>query len=196
MDDASAVLAAARDENPAGTVTMRPLRAQPPARIHGDGLLPGKSHYLRGSDPAYWTTDVAQYSRVVYDDVYPGVDLVFHGSHQRQLEYDFVVGPGADPKQIRVRFEGVQGLRMEAGGDLVLKVLGGEIRQKRPVIYQEVSGARVPVEGRFVLRGEREVGFEIDDYDTSRALTIDPVLVYSTYLGGSDLERARRSPST
>jgi hypothetical protein len=113
------------------------------------------------------------------------VDLIYYGTDQGQLEYDFQVAPGSDPKTIRLKFAGVDTLDLDATGDLVLRTAGSEIRQQRPYIYQEVAGVRQTISGGYVLTGEREVAFEVGPYDASRPLIIDPVIAYSTYLGGS-----------
>src|SRR2546427_1923700 len=137
-----------------------------------------------GSDPANWRTDVPTYAKVRYKNVYPGIDLIYYGT-QRQLEYDFVVSPGADPKRIRLGFQGVDKLEVDAQGDLVLHTATGVIRQRKPVIYQEVEGARREIAGGYVLEGARRVGFRVAAYDARRPLVIDPALFYSTYLGGN-----------
>ncbi len=152
--------------------------------IHGIEPVPGKVNYLTNSAPKGWHGDIATYSRVRYAGVYPGIDLVYYGS-QRKLEYDFTVAPGSHPDLIALRFEGVQRLDIDGKGDLVLKTPAGEVRQPRPVIFQEANGKRIPVEGGYVLRGKKTVGFRIGNYDLTKPLTIDPVLVYSTYFGGS-----------
>jgi hypothetical protein len=147
--------------------------------------LPGKANYFIGGDPAKWRTNVPTYGRVHYREVYPGIDLVYYGN-QRSLEYDFIVAPGADPKKIVLAFRGADKLEIDAQGDLVLHTAGGAIHQKKPVIYQEVDGVRQEIAGSYVRKGAKRVGFKVAAYDRSRSLIIDPVLSYSTYLGGSD----------
>lgn len=159
--------------------------ANPQPQVTGLEALPGKVNYFIGNDPAKWRTDAVSYAKVRSEDVYPGIDLVYYGN-QQQLEYDFVVTAGANPGAIRLSFAGVRGMRVDGDGDLVLQTVGGEIRQRRPVIYQEVAGSRKEIAGGYVLKGQRQVGFEVGEYDISRTLVIDPVLVYSTYLGGSN----------
>lgn len=169
------------------TLRMKLAGANATPQISGTDELPGKSNYFIGNDPAQWHTNVSSYAKVQYRDVYPGVNLIYYGN-QQQLEYDFVVAPGADPRAIRLRFDGARSLRVDANGELVLTMKNGEIRQHKPVIYQEVAGSRQPIAGHYVIRhqnNQREVGFEIGEYDQSKPLVIDPVLVYSTYLGGS-----------
>ena len=116
------------------------------------------------------------------------MDLLYYGN-QRQLEYDLVVEPGADPDAIALSFEGVEELRIDAQGDLLLDTPGGEVRQHKPLVYQEVEGVRREIAGTYVLNGRRRVGFQVAAYDASQPLIIDPVLSYSTYLGGSGDDR-------
>ncbi|HKP12461.1 MAG TPA: SBBP repeat-containing protein, partial [Blastocatellia bacterium] len=156
-------------------------------RVEALDPAPAQSNYFIGSDPKKWRTGVPTYGRVRYKNVYPGIDLIFYGDRDR-LEYDFIVAPGADPLTIDLKFYGAQSLRLDEGGELVLQTGTGEIRQHRPVIYQERGGVRSEVGGRYVLRGERGVGFEVARYDRTRPLTIDPVLKYSTFLGGNNNE--------
>jgi uncharacterized repeat protein (TIGR01451 family) len=156
--------------------------AQP--RVAQADELPGTSNYFIGSDPKNWRSEVPSYSRVRYDNVYPGVDLLFYGT-QKQLEYDFVVSPGGDPRSIRLTYDGAQKVHLNQRGDLVLQAPGGAVIQRKPIVYQVVDGARKPVTGRYVMTGKREVGFAVGTYDRSRALVLDPVVSYSTYLGGS-----------
>lgn len=163
---------------------MKLLGANSSARATGLEELPGKSNYFIGDDPRQWHTNVAHYSRVRYEAVYRGVDLVFYGN-QRQVEYDFIVAPGADPSAIGLAFEGARSVRIDACGDLVLRTRGGEVRQRKPLVYQETGGQRQEVAGRYVKKGKRQVGFEVGEYDPSRPLVIDPVLIYTTFLGGS-----------
>src|SRR6187431_790945 len=155
--------------------------------VRGVDALPGKVNYFRGQDTASWKTKVPIYRRVKYSAVYPGVDLVYYGQSQ-QLEYDFIVAPGADPNTIKLDFAGVEQTTVDAQGDLVLKTAGGPLRFQKPVIFQINGGRRHPVEGGYVHRSPHEIGFHVGAYDRTRPLIIDPVLSYSTYLGGSGLE--------
>ena len=129
-----------------------------------------------------------QFSRVRYDNVYPGIDLVFYG-HQGQLEYDFQVAPGSDPAQAELEFDGAKRVELN-DGNLVIKSESGDVQLGAPYVYQEVAGHQQPVEGEFVLRAAKRVGFAIGTYDHSRELVIDPILKYSTYFGGSGDEHA------
>jgi hypothetical protein len=162
---------------------MAIVGARPAPPVSGLEELPGRANYFIGDDPAKWRTNIPTYGKVHYRGVYPGIDLVYYGN-QRQLEYDFIVAPGADPGSILLDFQGADRLEVNAEGELVLHAVGGALRQRKPVIYQEVSGTRREIAGGYVLQGANRVGFQVPAYDRSRPLVIDPVLSYSTYLGG------------
>jgi uncharacterized repeat protein (TIGR01451 family) len=188
LTSADAVLALRKtspEGNRAGTVLRMKLRGGSPAsRVAGRGELPGRTNYLIGRDPEKWRRGVARFEKVEYENVYPGVNLVYYGN-QRQLEYDFIVSPGADPQRIRLAFDGTQALRIDDRGDLVLETRGDPVRLQKPVIYQEIDGRREQITGAYLLEDNGEVTFQVGSYDTTRPLVIDPVLVYSTYLGGT-----------
>src|SRR5262249_25691982 len=145
--------------------------------------LAAKSNYFIGNDPKKWHTNVSNYAKVKYEAVYPGVDVVYYGN-QRRLEYDFVVAPGVDPGSIKLSFGGAKRIEIDAEGNLVLSTQGGQIKQHRPIIYQEAEGERREIAGGYALKGASEVEFEVGAYDAGRPLIIDPVLSYSSYLGG------------
>ncbi|HUO04815.1 MAG TPA: SBBP repeat-containing protein [Candidatus Binataceae bacterium] len=158
------------------------------ARIEGVDRLAGKSNYLIGKDPKKWHTNVPTFAQVKYDGVYPGIDLVYHGSSQRQLEYDFHVAPGANPKQIKMGFSGARKLTLDSHGDLVVHMADGDVIEHAPVVYQEINGGRRMVKGHYAMRKGNSVGFIVAAYDRSKPLIIDPVLAYSTFLGGDDFD--------
>jgi Beta-propeller repeat len=164
------------------TIRMQLLGANTTARVVGSEELPGKANYFIGNDPSKWRTNVPTYAKVKYEDVYPGIDLVYYGN-QGRLEYDFVVAPGTEPSSIGVRFQGPDKLKIAINGDLLLLAQG--VRFQKPLIYQVSAGVRKEIEGRYELVAENTVHFDIGDYDRSKPLVIDPALVYSTYLGGS-----------
>ncbi|MDQ3815300.1 MAG: SBBP repeat-containing protein, partial [Armatimonadota bacterium] len=164
---------------------LRLIGAHAQPRVTGQQMLPGKVNYLFGNDPSRWRTNVPTYARVHYANVYPGVDLVYYGN-QQQLEYDFVVAPGADPRVIRMQFQGARQITLNQKGDLILRLAQGEVVQHAPIIYQNVKGRRQRIAGRYVIQATHQVGFHVGRYDRTRPLFIDPVLVYSTFLGGSD----------
>jgi hypothetical protein len=166
---------------------MNLLNANPKTEVSGQDELPGKSNYFIGNDPKKWHTSVRQFAKVRYQNVYPGVDLVYYGN-QQELEYDFVLQPGASPQAIRLGIVGAKRLRLEHG-DLVLTSAGGDVHLRSPNVYQEASGVRQKVHGGYVIKNRNEVGFEVAAYDQRRALVIDPVLAYSTYLGGSGFDQ-------
>lgn len=148
-----------------------------------------KANYLLGNDATQWRTGQETYQQVRYESVYSGIDLVFYGSEGR-LEYDFVVKPGADPRQIALVVDGADRIEVDRSGDLVLRAGRFETRWAKPVLYQEQGGVRQPVDGRFILAANR-VRFDVGRYDRQRELVIDPVLNYATYLGGRVNEAAR-----
>ena len=164
---------------------MRLVGANATPELTGDNLLPGKVNYFIGNDPAKWRTQIPTYGKIRYDNVYPGIDLLYYGN-QRQLEYDFIVAPGEDPAQIAMAFEGTERLELDTQtGDLVLQTASGEVRQRKPLIYQEGEGDRQIIEGQYVIKDDTHVSFQVAAYDTTQPLIIDPILVFSTYLGGS-----------
>lgn len=169
------------------TLRLQLSGANTSPQISGLDELPGKSSYFTGSDPAQWRTGIASYARVEYRAVWPGVNLIYYG-RQHQLEYDFVVAPGADPRAIRLTFAGAQSVRIDRQGDLVLSLSNGEIRQAQPLVYQEINGERQFIPARYVIsrrQGKPEIGFRLGTYDRTKTLVIDPVLSYATLLGGS-----------
>src|SRR5437899_2135793 len=188
-------------ENPASAKANRAGRAHPPvkllrmelaganpgARVAGLEPLPGKVNYFIGSDPAHLLPDIPTFAKLWYAEVYPGVSLSYYGSDQ-QLEYDFILAPGADPDAIALRIEGVDQLQIDARGDLWLSLGTDQIRHHKPLIYQMVDGVRTEIEGGYRLKDGRTVGFRLSRYDPGKPLVIDPVLSYSTYLGGNSGE--------
>ncbi len=152
-------------------------------RVEGLDEWKARTNYMVGPR-ANWHTDVPNYARVAYRQAYPGVDVIYYGFHNR-LEYDFVLAPGADPGAIRMRIAGAGRLRVTRDGDLVLDSPTGILTQKRPVIYQESAAGRRVIGGRYVLLSRDTVGLKVDGYDRRRKLVIDPILSYSSYLGGS-----------
>ncbi len=198
----------ATDNEPPTTsavVHMELLGTNTAAKVVGLDELPGKSNYFIGNDPKKWHTNVPNYAKVRYHDVYPGVDLIYYGN-QGQLEYDFVVAPGADPRQIALRVEtgksSIVSRRsttdVAADGDLVIQADGGEVGFHKPIVYQSrLTGNRQStivnrqfLEGHYILTASNEVRFALGPYDHSKPLIIDPALKYSTYLGGSGNDEA------
>ena len=165
-----------------GVLRMKLFHANPAAKATGTDELPGTTNYFIGNDPAKWRTNVSNYAKVKYEGIYPGIDLVYYGN-QRQLECDFIVAPGVDPRAIQFHFRGAKRIHKDEHGDLVLKMGEGEVRWHKPVVYQEKNGARQEIAANYDITDKNLVGFELAKYDARRPLYIDP-LVYSTYLGG------------
>ena len=170
------------------TLRTRLLGARQSPAIAGETLLPGRTNYLTGNDASRWHQDVAQYRKVRYESVYPGIDVVYYGQ-QRQVEYDFVVAPGADPAAIRMDIRGAHALRLDNAGNLVIKTGSAELIQHKPVVYQTINGQRVAVDGRYKLEGT-QLAFELAQYDRSQTLVIDPLLNLRFYLPGLHREIA------
>lgn len=163
-------------------------------RISGAERLAGGRHYLVGKDPARWRTQIPAFARVLYEEVWPGIGLAFYGN-PRELEFDLTVAPGADPEQIRISFDGADDLRIDAAGDLVIRSGEEEVRLRQPISWQQAGGVRHGVESQWRLlppaAGVRQAGVRLSSYDRARPLVVDPVLVYSTYLGGHDSDLAQ-----
>jgi uncharacterized protein (TIGR03437 family) len=164
------------------TLRMSLIGANAKAHAVGMSPQPGVANYFIGNDPKNWRSGIPTYGKVNYAQIYPGVDLVFYGN-QRQLEYDFVVAPGADPSRIAWRIDGARA-RVDAQGNLALSATNGPASFKKPVLYQLDGDTKTSVEGSFAVAGN-QVRFRLGSYDHSRALIIDPVLSYASYLGGS-----------
>lgn len=178
-----------------GALRMKMAGAKESSGIKGTGQLPGKVNYLSGNDPAVWQTDLPVFSRVCYDEIYSGISAIFYGN-QRQLEYDFVVAPQADPQQIKLAFDGAEQGKLDVNGDLLLSSGQEQLRLLKPVVYQETNGVRRFIPGSFKILNPQssnrtpEIGFELGDYDHNHELVIDPVLSYSSFLGGSGEDQA------
>jgi hypothetical protein len=173
---------------------MKLVGANRDVAVTGLDQLPGKSNYFIGNDPSKWRTNIPTYTKVRYTGIYPGIDLVYYGnpSVEGQLEFDFAVAPKADPGLIRFAVAtisssptGGQRPQIAANGDLVVTIANGTLAFHKPLVYQTVDGGRQPVAGDFALLGKHTVGFRLGSYDRAKALMIDPVLAYSTFLGGS-----------
>ncbi|MBI3652845.1 MAG: SBBP repeat-containing protein [Acidobacteria bacterium] len=171
------------------TIKMKWLGANRRAKVSGVEPLPTKTNYFIGQDARKWRTEVNNFASVKYEQIYSGVDLLFY-STTGQLEYDFKLAPGADFRALRLRFEGAQKLLKDEQGDLLIKTADGEIRQHKPKLYQESAGHKTALTGDFRIINDSDVGFEVGAYDKSKPLMIDPVLSYSTYLGGSGYDAA------
>ena len=179
---------------PGGEMRVQLAGANPTARMRAKAPAPGRANYFVGSDPSLWRRQISLFSQVECASVYPGIDVVYRGT-QRQLEYDFVVAPGADPGQIRLAFSNATGVEIDGEGNLVAHAAGGDFRHHRPVVYQEIDGRRQPVDAEFLMASDADgqaaaVRFKLGAYDVNRPLVIDPVLSFASFLGGSGDDQA------
>ncbi len=181
LDGAVLELRRARER---AVVSLALVGANPAPEIVGEAELPGRVTYHRIGETPRRAQDAPTYSRVRYIGVYPGVDVVYYG-RGRQLEYDFVLAPGARHEAIALAFAGASGGELDESGDLVLQTPLGELRAHRPSIYQDVAGIRRPIPGRYVVKADGRIGLDLDPYDPAHAVVIDPLITYSTYLGGT-----------
>lgn len=156
----------------------------PQSQIIAGDQLPGHSNYFLGADRRQWHANVPQYARICYREAYPGVEMAFYGA-QNQLEFDFIVAPGASPDPIRFDISGALRIVTDPSGNLILASSAGDVLLHQPVAYQQKDGVRQPVDAHFVLRAKNQVSFELGNYDRSRELVIDPSVTYATYLGGT-----------
>jgi hypothetical protein len=146
-------------------------------------------NYFIGNDRSKWRTNIPTYQQVRYQNVYPGIDLVYHGNHRR-LEYDLIISPHADPSQIGLTIKGARNVRLDTEDNLIVETRGGDLRFQSPVVYQQINGSRVPVRGSFAVKDSSHITFRLSQYDRNQSLVIDPVLIYGSYLGGSGDDQA------
>src|SRR5215207_10088156 len=169
-------------------VRMKLEGANSATSAEGLDELASRANYFSGPDSSQWHTDIPTYARVRYAQVYSGIDMVYYGN-RRQLEYDFVVAPGSDPSVIQIAFKGIEDAEINHMGDVLLRTAQGDLRLSEPIAYQESNGMREEVSASYIRKGVSGIGFQLGDYDRSRPLIIDPVLVYSTYLGGNGFDQ-------
>ncbi|HET6979471.1 MAG TPA: SBBP repeat-containing protein [Pyrinomonadaceae bacterium] len=166
---------------------MKMIGANQTAKVEGREPLQGKVNYLVGNDRSKWHRNIETFREVRYSNVWPGVDMVWYGT-QSKLEYDFVVKPGASVSAIRLLFKGADKLQIDEHGNLLLNVGNEKMVQSAPTIYQDQEQARVNISGKYVIKENNEVGFEVGTYDVNKPLVIDPILTYSTYIGGESTD--------
>ncbi len=176
--------------------------ANPSPAIEGVEPLPGIVNYFIGNEPDKWQTNIPTYAKVQYQEAYSGINVAYYGN-QGKLEYDFIVAPGADPGQIKLAFDGTSDIRVAASGDLLLTTTLGEVRLQKPVVYQlEMDGHKTLVAGQYVMGADsasfhasrttnHEVRIQLAAYDQTKPLVIDPVLLFSTHLGGNGPDGGR-----
>ena len=167
------------------TIKATFVGANPDPQIVGWDKMEYKCNYFIGKNPDKWFTDVPNYSSITYKEIYQGIDLKYYGNGQ-QMEYDFIVSPGADPSAIQIKYDGIKSLSVNSDGELVIETEWGEVVEKSPVVYQIQDDVKIAIEGEYLTTNDGSFGFQLDsDYDPSLPLVIDPVLTYSSYLGGS-----------
>jgi uncharacterized protein (TIGR03437 family) len=174
---------------PGGSGSMEFVGADAAVTGRVGDWLPGTSNYFAGSNPESWVTGVRQASKVRFDEVYPGIDLVYYVAG-RTLEYDLIVSPGADPAQVRLRFRDLPQASLDESGDLLLETTDTALRLRKPFVYQEIDSERVEVSASYRVDPQGDVHFQLGAYNTERALVIDPILEFASYLGGSDNDTA------
>jgi hypothetical protein len=190
LTDKDAVFTLGKAPQNTSVLRMSLLGANAKPSFTGMEELPGKSNYLIGNRPERWHTNIPNYRKVAEHNIYPGIDLVYYGT-QRQLEYDFVIAPGASPGKIQIGFKGASNLHTDADGDLVLSVAGNnDVRLHKPIAYQQMGAEKQLVAANYIVRGNDSVEFGIGEYDARRPLIVDPILAYSSYLGGSNIDTA------
>jgi hypothetical protein len=198
LTDKNAVLRLGKGPRNSSVLRMSLLGANAKPNFTGMEELPGKSNYCIGNQPDQWHTNIPNYRKVAEHNIYPGIDVVYYGT-QRQLEYDFVIEPGASPSKIQIAFKGAQDIHTDSDGDLVLSVAGSnDVRLHKPIAYQQTGAERQLVAASYILRAKDSVEFGVGEYDASRPLIVDPILAYSSYLGGAilTLRIASRLPRT
>jgi Beta-propeller repeat len=171
-------------------VRLRFLGGRSDVEVTGLEPLSGRIHYIRGRDPAAWRTDVPTYARVAYRGAYPGIDAIYRTTTESRFEQEFLIRPGADPALIHLEFADARTVAVDESGDLVIATEGAPVRMDRPIAYQELDGVRRRVSVAWTIKGPKEAGFQLGPYDRSRALVIDPVITWATYLGGGDTDQA------
>ncbi len=191
LTQSGAVLSFSSDAAGDSVLRMQLAGASPAASIEGVNQLPGTSNYFAGSDSTRWHTGVRTYSQVKYRDIYPGISLIYYGN-QSQLEYDFVVAPGANPRQIQLSIAGAKKIWVDAQGNLVLRNFAGEVQLLAPKVYQQINGQKKSISGQWTLAANSIASFRLGKYDHTQPLVIDPVLMYSSFLGGSQKNAIRK----
>ncbi len=173
------------------TIKLSLVDGQIPDSVRGRKRLGSHSNYFHGSSPAGWQTNVPEYAEVFYHEVYPGIDLIYRGTCSH-LEYDFIVSPLADPDRIVLRFDGIDSLKINQSGDLVISTEFGQLIKTRPVTYQQIGDQQVIIQSDFVLIDSYSFGFSLGpDYDSTLPVVIDPILTYSSFIGGGTNDYGR-----
>ena len=179
--------ASAESRMQSSSIALRFVGANPLAQVEARSRAAGVVNYLVGKDPSGWQRNLPTWQEVVYRDLWPGIDMVFHG-RSGELKDQFLVRPGADPSRIQLAYEGAQDVSLDAQGALQLRTALGTMKDAAPVTWQETEAGREPVDSRFVKNAGGAFGFALGSYDRAAPLTIDPGLLYSTMFGGVDAD--------
>ncbi|MBI4750696.1 MAG: SBBP repeat-containing protein [Acidobacteria bacterium] len=180
--------ASVTQKQPAHIVQIQFKNAQSSTRLFGINQLSARSNYFIGNNRAQWKPDVPHFESICYQEIYPGIDLVFYGN-QRHLEFDFQLSPGSNPQNIKLMFNGAQNLALNSNGDLVITTQSGQLLQQKPIVYQAINSQRTVVDGNYIILPSGEVGFQLGNYAPEYPLIIDPILSYATYLGGTGYDQ-------
>jgi hypothetical protein len=170
-------------------MTMQIVGADPQSEMVGLDEMASRMNYFIGNDADKWQTEIANFARVKCRNIYSGIDLIYYGKG-KQLEYDFIIAAGADPATIKLHYSGAQAISINSSGELVIATDAGEVRQPAPSIYQDIDGERSLIAGGYFIDGNDQIGFQVSEYDKKQALIIDPILSYSSYLGGGNNDEA------
>jgi Beta-propeller repeat len=187
LSHGEALIALRPKKGGASALRMRPVGGNISARAESLEAQSGKANYFIGNKPDQWRTNISTYAKVRYSDVYPGIDMVYYGN-QRQLEYDFIVNPGASPELVQLQFDGTKKIALESSGDLVMHTAATEMRWHKPYAYQLIDGNQRTVQCDFIRKTNGHMGFQVGDFDKSKSLIIDPELVFSTFFGGGGFD--------
>ncbi len=177
------------DEFETSVIRMRMVGANASSRITGKEKLQSTSHYFVGNKKENWHQNIPHFEKVRFREIYSGIDQLYYGN-QGELEYDFIISPGSDPNEIILEFKGADALSLDEGGNLILTTPSGKVVQRAPLAYQNINGEKKTVASRYVIKPDNRVGFQLAQYDSRHELVIDPILKFSTYLGGGSSDEA------
>lgn len=171
------------------TVRMQFPGSASATSLSAEEEIEARTNYLLGNDPTQWRTGIRNFNRVRYAGLWPGVDAVFYGN-QGQIEYDLRIAPGADPSQVRLRFAGADRVSVSTSGDLIIEAGEHTLTQKAPVVFQGNGALRRNLRSRYVMHRPDEVSFAVEPHDASKTLVIDPIIEFSTFAGGAQVDWA------
>ncbi len=165
------------------TVSAKFEGTNPNVKVLGASKQKQYYNFYKGRDRSKWKSHVPCFESIIYEDIYPGINLSYY-SNGNKIEYDFMVSPTADPSQIRIAYQGAKSVQISKKGKLIVGADWGEIIESKPKVYQMKGGRRKVIDASFNMLSENMIGFKVSkEYDKSKKLIIDPVLSYSTYFG-------------